>query len=79
MLCRFTFIEGAASAFHFLQDVGALRSPDKRFRACVVTVGVGTDGHDEFFQIADNATPEAISQIAKEAGCSIRMSKPDPP
>ena len=34
----------------------------------MVTVDVGADGHDEFFQVAEYATPEPIlSEVAKEA------------
>src|SRR5271165_2216619 len=65
--CRLTFIEGAASAFHFFQDVGGSRGPDERFRALVMAVDVSADGHDEFFQIVEDATAEPIlSQVAKE-------------
>jgi len=63
-----TFIQGAASAFHFFQDIGGPRGPDEWFRTFVVAVDVSADGHDEFFQVAKYATPEPIlSQVAKEA------------
>ena len=63
-----TFIQSASSAFYFFQDVGGSRGPDEWFRAFVVAVDVGADGHDEFFQIAEDATPKPIlSQVAKEA------------
>ncbi len=33
-----------------------------------MAVAVGADGHDEFFQVAEYATPEPVlSQVAKEA------------
>jgi len=66
-LCRLTFIEGAAGAFHFFQDVGGSRGPDERFWTFVVTVDVGADGHDEFFQVVENAPPKPIlGRVAKE-------------
>jgi len=55
-----TFIEGAASAFHFFQDVGGSRGPDERFWTFVVAIDVGADGHDEFFQIAEDAAAEPV-------------------
>ena len=64
---RSTFIQGAPSGFHFFQDVGGSRGPDEWFRAFFMTVDVGADGHDEFFQIAEDASPEPIvSAVAKE-------------
>src|ERR1017187_4585220 len=63
-----TFIQGAASAFHLFQDVGGARGSNEWVRTLVVAVYVGADGHDEFFQVAEYATPEPIlSQVAKEA------------
>jgi hypothetical protein len=60
-----TFIEGAPSAFHFFQDVGGPRGPDERFRTLVVTVDVSADGHDEFFQVTEDAPAKPIlSQVA---------------
>jgi hypothetical protein len=60
-------IQGASSAFHFFQDVGGSRGPDEWFRAFVMTVDVGADSHDEFFQIAEDAAPEPIvSEVAKK-------------
>ena len=62
-----TFIEGAAGAFHFFQDVGGACGPDERFRTFVVAVDVGADGHNEFFQVAEDAAAEpVVSQVAKE-------------
>ena len=56
-----------ASAFHFFQDVGGSRGPDERFQAFIVAVDVGADGHDEFFQVVEDAAPEPIlSEVAKE-------------
>src|SRR6266536_6522852 len=47
--------------------MSAAHSPDEWFRALVMTVDVGADGHDEFFQIAEDAAPEPIvSEVAKE-------------
>jgi hypothetical protein len=38
------------------------------FRTFVVAVDVGADGQDEFFQVAEYATPEPIlSRVAKKA------------
>ena len=66
--CRLTFIEGAAGAFHFFQDVAGSGGPDERFWTFVVTVDVGANGYDEFFQVAEDAAPEPIlSEVAKEA------------
>jgi hypothetical protein len=60
-------IQGASSAVHFFQDVGGSRGPDEGSRAFVMTVDVSADGHDEFFQFTEYATPEPIlSQVAKE-------------
>jgi hypothetical protein len=55
-----TFIEGAASAFYFFQDIGGSGGPDERLGTFVVTVDVGANGQDEFFQIAEDAAAEPI-------------------
>jgi len=62
------FIQGAAGALHFFQDVASSGGPDERFRALVVMVDVGADGRDEFFQVAENPAAEPIlREVAKEA------------
>jgi len=40
---------------YFFQDIGGSGGPDERLGAFVVTVDVGADGYDEFFQIAEDA------------------------
>ena len=61
------FIEGTPSAFRFFQNVGGSCGPDEWFRTFIVTVDVGADGHDEFFQVAEDAAPEPIlRQVAEE-------------
>jgi hypothetical protein len=62
-----TFIQGAASAFHFFQDIGGSGGPDERFGALIVSIDVGADGHDKCFQITeDTATQAVIGQVAKD-------------
>jgi hypothetical protein len=62
-----TVIKGAAGAFHFFQDVVGSGGPDEWFRAFVVTVDVGADGHDEFLEIAKDAAAQTIlGEVTKE-------------
>jgi hypothetical protein len=53
---RVTFIQGAAGALHFFEDVASSGGPNERFRTLVVTVDEGADGHDELFEVAENPT-----------------------
>jgi len=55
------------SAFDLFQDVASSGSPDEWFGTFVVAVDVGADGHDEFFEVAENRTAEPIlGEVTKE-------------
>jgi hypothetical protein len=52
-----TFIQGATSAFDLFQGIGGAGCPNKWLGVFVVPINIVSDGQDEFFEVAEYATP----------------------
>ena len=62
------FIKRSLSASDFFEDVRGFRGPDEGFWILVVVVDVVTDGHDELFQVLEDAAPQLVfGQVSEEA------------
>lgn len=66
-------MESSAGACDLFEDVAGSCGPDEGFGLVVVPIDVVADGHNELFEVPEDAAPDALlSQVAEEAFAHVQ-------